>query len=197
MRYTERSVTIFKTSLYIYIYIYKKEKRREAAGIGLFYKVSWERKYLLIDFPFSNFCLLVLETDAAFELLSSWRRGSTYKTSPFRCHPLVLSPVSPGNPLVPGSSGPLRARYPPRSVQPANVFLLFIPSHPLSPSPHPTHPHFLFLLSARRRHDECHICRFIFVYGCGIQFCGGVRIIGFLNGCANIIWTDKKFITPS
>lgn len=43
---------------------------------------------LLIDFPFSNFCLLVFhEEDTAFQLLLSfWRSGSAYKTSPFRCH---------------------------------------------------------------------------------------------------------------
>lgn len=38
---------------------------------GLFYEVSRGKGMsLLIDFPFSDFCLLVLEADAAFEPLS-------------------------------------------------------------------------------------------------------------------------------
>jgi len=88
---------------------------------------------------------------------------------------------------------PTSLRYSPRSVQPANVFLLFIPSRLSTPLVPSSDPHFLFPLSARRRHDECHICRFIFVHGRGIQFCGGVCITGFLNGYANIIWTVLKY----
>lgn len=118
---------------------------------------------LLIDFPFNNFCLLVLEADAAFELLSFWRRGSTYKTSPFR-YRLSRQPLSSRGPRSPPHS-----RHPSWNVQPANVFLLFIPSRPPSPLRHPTLPHFLFPFfketpSRRMSHLPFHI-----VYSWGIQ----------------------------
>lgn len=117
---------------------------------------------LLIDFPFNNFCLLVLEADAAFELLSFWRRGSTYKTSPFR-YRLSRQPLSSRALFLP------RIRHPPWGVQPANVFLLFIPSRPSSQLRHPTLPRFLLLLfketpSRRMSHLPFHI-----VYNWGIQ----------------------------
>lgn len=52
--------------------MFKREKaeweRKTRRRIGLFYEVACRKGMsLLIDFPFSDFCLLVLEADAAFE----------------------------------------------------------------------------------------------------------------------------------
>lgn len=139
------------------MYVQKRKRSRNSRNrfiLRSFYGKGSE--YLLIDFPFSNFCLLVLETDAAFEL-SSWRRGSTYKTSPFRCHPLVLSSVSPVNPLVTSSSD-----LPVSSVKRAaskrfspfysiSLPLFFVPSSLFSFSP------FSKTLSRRMSHLPFHI----------------------------------------
>lgn len=176
--------------LHIYIghhNISKKRKKRKPVERKqqesvYFTKFRGKRsEYLLIDFPFSNFCLLVLETDAAFELLSSRRRGSTYKTSPFRCHPLVLSPVSPANPLATRSSDSPAPGILHEACSRQTFFSFLF--HPI-PFPVPSfHPPLSFSFSPFSETPSRRMSHLPFHIRLRLWYCGGVYVSpGFSTG---------------
>lgn len=112
--------------------------------------------------------------------------------------PCTIAPVSPANPsLVPGSSDPPRrsASSPKRAVgkrfSPFYSIPVALPPVPSSlPSSFSFSP---FSETLPRRHDECHICRFIFV--CGIRSCGGARITPFLSTDAQTLFGQIKSLS--